>query len=885
MDTIIGCLCSAVPSFQQIFSFLASHVHAEYIYKFDDNLDDLKTACEDLKAKITDLEGRVNAEEFKGQRRKDEVVRWLLKAKKAVEETSVLVATASPIGERLSTHGFCSTNPISAYSCGRMIPKKLAKVSELISEKICEELTRQSTLAKVVEQPTEQTVGLDTKLDSAWSLLMEEGTRMLGLYGMGGVGKTTLLTRINNKFVEVDKFDVVIWVTVSKDVDIEKIQDDIGKRLRLCDDKWCKKDQTEKRSVIFDVLTHKKPKYVLLLDGLWKEVSLTKIGIPLRQGGNYKIVFTTRSKSVSGRMNPNEQKEVECLGEKEALDLLMQNAGRRDGLSGGMLDLSKEIAKQCHGLPLALEVVGKCLSSRTTEADWGEVLCTLGSHPAVLEGMKKEMFGVLKVSYDYLERGEKDAQSCFKYCALFSLASNITQDELVEYWIGEGIIDVSQGRRRAERIGNEIINTLVGASLLLKDERKVHMHNMIREMALWIANEVTDGKRFHVQTDDARLTEMPYVPDCQTVSKMSLMNNEIKSITNSSSQFTNLVTLFLQNNKLADLVGGFFCLLSNLVVLDLSRNTGITELPDDISKLVSLRYLNLLGTRIKNLGGLKHLILLIHLNLESTSYVRSLRIISGLDKLQVLRFYGSAPLDRSLLESLETFQALELLTITVRDVDALESFLGSKKIRSCTQGLFLDRLQISGRSFAATFGELDSLSKLEMIECDIIETETTGINRYSPSTSASQITPSNTWFRNLSAVVLISCEHLKDVTWLIYAANLESLSIRVSHKMEELISEEKARDDVRVEPFKKLQVLDLDYLGELASIYWSPLSFPCLQKVHITNCPKLRKLPLDSTSVKKIDDLVIEMDDGWEDRIEWENGAKERFCRHTASDS
>lgn len=277
--------------------------------------------------------------------------------------------------------------------------------------------------------------------------------------------------------------------------------------------------------------------------------------------------------------------------------------------------------------------------------------------------------------------------------------------------------------------------------------------------------------------------------------------------------------------------------------------------------------------------GIQDLIELIHLDLESTSNLPTLSSISGLLKLQVLRFYRSAPLDHTLLENLELSEGLKLLTITIEaDVEVFKAFSGSK-LAERTQGLYLDRLEVSEESFAATIGALCSLSKLGTTECDIVESETEWEEnrrnlQYSPSTS--QITPSNIWFKNLSAVVLVSCARLRDLTWLIYAENLESLSVETSPKMEELISAEKVRG-VDSEPFRKLEVLQLDYLGELKSIYWSPLSFPRLQKVRITNCPELRKLPLNSTSVNRIDDLRIQVEQAWLQRVDWESGAEERF--------
>ncbi|CAA7030611.1 unnamed protein product [Microthlaspi erraticum] len=885
MADIVSAFCACFQGFQPVINDVGTR--AGYISNFDDNLSKLRSALEDLIAKRDDVVCKVNAEEIKGHKQLNEVERWRSKVETVETNTNLLVAKASR--QRRSTCGYCFINIFSAYSNGKKISKNLDEVQKLSSEKVSEVVTRQATLPVVIEQPVQQTFGLDTNLQRTWSCLMEDGVRTLGLHGVAGVGKTTLLTLIESEFVEVKgNFHVVIWVTVSEDVDIKMIQDDIGKKIGLYDDKWSTNSQREKACDIHRVLKTK-PRFVLLLDDLRKEVNLSKIGIPVR-GSEYKVVFTTRSRDVCESMPVNKVIEVERLAEAGALDLLKQNAGR-ETLDGEMLEHARCIVEKCLGLPLLLKVIGKSLSSKTTADEWHHVLCTM------YEAMGDEVFPVLKYAFDNLK---DDAKLCLKYCALFPEAYKISEDELVEYWIGEGIIDEEDGRKRAMDRGYDIIDTLVRADLLVEvdkskqklymhgliceSKRKVYMHGLIREMALWIV--VGDGERFVVKTG-AGLSKLPKVKNWRTVTKMSLMNNEIKSITEYS-QFPNpdrLVTLFLQNNKLVDIVGKFFLVLSTLVVLDMSHNPGIIELPDDISKLVSLRYLNLFGTRIKILQGLKDFIELIHLDLESTSNLQStfdIQLISKLRKLQVLRFYGStASLNLSLLKQLELMEDLEILTISVREEDVLEAFFGSK-LSGKTQGLYLEGLNVSGQSFAATYGVLASLSKLGMTECNIIESERewddSRRNQHSPSPSSNQVTPCITLFKNLSAVELLSCEHLMDVTWLIYAENLESLSIKLSPKMEEVISGKKAAGD-GVEPFINLQVLDLGYLNALESIYWSPLSFPRLQKVRITNCQELRKLPLNSTSVDKIDDLIIEMDQGWLDRIEWESGAEDRF-RH-----
>jgi hypothetical protein len=67
-----------------------------------------------------------------------------------------------------------------------------------------------------------------------WSLLTKDEVSTIGIYGMGGVGKTTILQYIYNELLErPDICDHVWWVTVSQDFSINRLQNFIAKRLHL----------------------------------------------------------------------------------------------------------------------------------------------------------------------------------------------------------------------------------------------------------------------------------------------------------------------------------------------------------------------------------------------------------------------------------------------------------------------------------------------------------------------------------------------------------------------------------------------------------------------------------------------------------------------------
>ncbi|WZY97637.1 hypothetical protein YC2023_069966 [Brassica napus] len=734
----------------------------------------------------------------------------------------------------------------------------LEDVEELTGRKLTEDINALAVppMRDVVGERDLQPfiVGQETLLESAWSRLMDEGTKVMGLYGMGGVGKTTLLDQINNKFCGAnDGVDIVIWVVVSKVKRNEKIQDEIAEKLGLEGELWKQKTEVQKASSLRTCMKNKR--FVLLLDDIWSKVELKDIGVPVPTRENKcKIVFTTRSREVCARMGDTNPVEVSCLDTDKAWELFKEKVGENTlGRHRGIPDLARKVAGKCHGLPLALNVIGETMSSKDTIQEWRHAVKTLTSNAAKFSGMD-EILPVLKYSYDSLK--EEHVKPCFLYCSLFPEDFEIRKDRLIEYWICEGFIQENQSRENAFDEGYSIISSLLRACLLLEEpvyKVKVKMHDVVREMALWVASDLGEHEGRYTVQAGVGLRDIPEVESWVPVRKMSLMYNEIEELSGSPC-CPELTTLLLQENWLITISSKFFRRMPRLLVLDLSKTDLFNGLPDKMS-LVALRYLNLSGTRIKRLPvGLQESRMLIYLDLEFTWRLDNVSGISKFSRLRRLELWDSGTkLDMSLLEELQLLKYLQVVTIGINSCLVAEKLSNYDRVVKCIKKL--DYSDLRDESFRV----------LTL-----------------PTMNRSPTCPS---FLNLSMVLIIDCNGLKDLTWLLFAPKLTYLRVSSSTQMEYIITQEKATNGVTekeagsIVPFASLKYFNLDSVPMLKSIYWSSLPFPCLKGIRVRDCPNLRKLPLDSKSVATVEGFVIEFKESyWKETIEWEDEAtKLRF--------
>ncbi|KAJ6858160.1 disease resistance protein [Populus alba x Populus x berolinensis] len=485
-------------------------------------------------------------------------------------------------------------------------------------------------------KPVGQAFEENTKV--IWSLLMDGDVSTIGIYGMGGVGKSTILEHIHNELLQrPDICDNVWWVTVSQDFSINRLQNLIAEHLDL--DLSRKNDELHRAAKLSEEL-RKKQKWIFILDDLWNNFELHKVGIPEKLEG-CKLIMTTRSETVCHRMACQHKIKVKPLSNGEAWTLFMEKLHRDVALSPEVEGIAKAVARECAGLPLGIIAVAGSLRGVDDPHEWRNTLNKL--RESEFRDIDDKVFRLLRFSYDRL--GDLALKQCLLYCALFPEDNKIEREELIGYLIDEGIIKGKRSRGDAFDEGNTMLNRLEYVCLLesaqmrYDDIRRVKMHDLIRDMAIHI---LQDEYQVMVKAG-AQLKELPDAEQwTENLTMVSLMRNEIEEIPSSySPRCPYLSTLFLCDNKgLRFVADSFFKQLHGLKVLDLSW-TGIENLPDSVSDLVSLTALLLKQCEnLHHVPSLKKLRALKRLDLSRTRLEKMPQGMECLTSLRYLRMNG-----------------------------------------------------------------------------------------------------------------------------------------------------------------------------------------------------------------------------------------------------
>ncbi|XP_003634573.1 probable disease resistance protein At1g52660 [Vitis vinifera] len=366
-----------------------------------ETLEYLRDAMVILKHKANDVKAAVDyAEENRKMRRTHEVSNWLLSVEVLEKEVMEILQKGDREIQQKCLGTRFPKNYRSSYKIEKIASETIGVVTELRHRGDFSIVVIRLPRADVDERPMEKTVGLDRMYAEVCRCIQDEEPGIIGLYGMGGTGKTTLMTKVNNEFLCIHDFEVVIWVVVSRPATVGKVQEVIRNKLDIPDDRWGNRTEDEKAVEIFKILKAKR--FVMLLDDVWERLDLKKVGIPSPNSQNRsKVILTTRSRDVCRDMEAQQILEMERLTQDDAINLFMEKVGKTTLNSHPDIPQLAEIAaKECQGLPLALVTIGRAMAGKNSPQEWEPAIRMLKTYSSKFSASTAAPFASSQWSYD-----------------------------------------------------------------------------------------------------------------------------------------------------------------------------------------------------------------------------------------------------------------------------------------------------------------------------------------------------------------------------------------------------------------------------------------------------------------------------------------------------
>ncbi|CAE6176151.1 unnamed protein product [Arabidopsis arenosa] len=212
-------------------------------------ITDLETAIGDLKAIRDDLSLRIQQDNLEGRSCSNRVSVWL----SAVQATETKAASILVRCRRREQRTRMRRRCLGCFGCAdyklcNKVCATLKSIDELRERSEDIKTDGGSIQQTCTEIPIKSVVGNTTMMERVMDFLSEEEERgIIGVYGPGGVGKTTLMQSINNELItKGHQYDVLIWVQMSREFGECTIQQAVGARLGLS---WDEKETGENRAL------------------------------------------------------------------------------------------------------------------------------------------------------------------------------------------------------------------------------------------------------------------------------------------------------------------------------------------------------------------------------------------------------------------------------------------------------------------------------------------------------------------------------------------------------------------------------------------------------------------------------------------------------------
>ncbi|KAH9773593.1 ADP-ribosyl cyclase/cyclic ADP-ribose hydrolase [Citrus sinensis] len=537
------------------------------------------------------------------------------------------------------------------------------------------------------------TVGLDFRIKEVIRLLdvKSSDVLVLGLFGLGGIGKTTLAKAVYNKLV--DQFEHRSFISNVRETSGQndglvslqnKLIFDLSSGNKVPTENVVTANIAEIKNVVHE------RKVFVVLDDVDDPSQLNALcGDQEWFSEGSRIIITTRDRGALPEHYVNQLYEVQKLDSTGALQLFSYHALGRENPTDKFFKISEQIVSLTGGLPLALEVFGAFLFDKRRITEWEDALEKLRKiRPNNLQE-------VLKISFDGLDQQDK--------CIFLDIACLFVKMGMNK----EDAIDILKGCGFRAEIA--IVVLLKKSLIKITEDDTLWMHDQLRDMGRQIVQQeslLDPGNRSRLWDRDEIMTMLKLRKGTRSIQGIVLdfKKEMVKESNAETSSRDNLQRrFFVVVCKVA----------KNLMVLNLRGCWNLASIPDlsehqKLEKLVLERCCRL--TKIhESVGNLSSLL---HLNLRDCRNLIELPSdVSGLKHLENLILSDCSKL-KELPEDICSMRSLKELLV---DGTAIE-----KLPQSIFHLVKLEKLNLE--ELPDSVGHMGNLEKLSLIGCGSITT-------------------------------------------------------------------------------------------------------------------------------------------------------------------
>ncbi|ONI22298.1 hypothetical protein PRUPE_2G119900 [Prunus persica] len=717
----------------------------------------------------------------------------------------------------------------------------------------------------------------------ATHLIKKNGPRVVSIWGMGGLGKTTLAKQVYHHGKVKCHFDCFAWVCISQQCQGREVLEEILTKLISPTNEQreeiakLKKDQIAERLWI----TQRERKCLVVLDDIWSRDAWRSLeaGFPMNEETESRILLTTRNKEVASYADKNGFLfEPQPLNDDESWELFKKIAmfGTEDidqEIYEQKKELGTEMLQHCKGLPLAITVLAGLLARKETIDEWDMV------HKNVYEYIRRGrdlgsdykdegyegVSWLLELSYDNLPYYLK---LCFLYLAHFPEDCEIPVSTLTKLWMAEGFIS-SAAVEVMEDVSYMCLSELVGRCMVQvgkhgssKKIKTCHLHDLMRDLCILKAKE---GNFLHIINYSASV-EIKQTPNGRVRRLVIHLNEPFEAYCLGRDENYGYVRSLLYfvpidpyyycywNSKALRSLLRDFTLLR---VLKLENTSTGEKLPGEIGNLVHLRFLSVRDSAIQAVpSSIANLVCLQTLDLRiRVGYVKipNPNVFCKMEKLRHIylpKYQG--PREKHLLFATEAVNLNTVVNIGIQASSDLDDFVKLTNLRKLGVMIF-DGGEKKEKGTNIIFKHLHSLSVDSIfvaVPWNII-LSSPNIYKLRLRGKIRELPEDLLCLRNLTKLTLSGFGNLKDdhIKVLEKLPSLRMLFASVGIFQASLVCSEGG--------FPFLEFLSLYSLLEFKEWKVEKGAMPSLCRLHIEYCPDLEAVPDGLQYITTLKELTI----------------------------